>query len=181
MVLHRECHNLFGWVLDKYFIVAPTLMSFYSQSDVFNPCLSFEYEKLFFSMGFLFMLPALTGRSWNAVSHILCAIIALRQIQISARDIAQSNMLLFIRIGVWQQIIPVPLFPSFKVIGIEFTNPHSGVSAHALHFLQSGSTLLKGKDEGEKRDLLWVWLHTTVIHICRCSEWSFIFITHQKL
>lgn len=130
-----------------------------------------------FSTRFLFMLPALIGLSWDAVSHILCAIIALRQILISTADIAQSNMLLFIRMGVWQQIIPVPLFPSFKVM-MEFTNPYWGVSEHALHFLHS--TQLKCKDE-EKSNLLRVWHYTAVTSVCRCSERSFIFITHQKL
>lgn len=89
-------------------------------------------------------------------------------------------MLLFIRMGVWQQIILVPLFPSFKVM-MEFANLHSGVSEHALHFLQSGSTQLKGKDKEKKRNWLRVWHHAAVTVICRCVERSFIFITHQKL
>lgn len=46
----------------------------------------------------------------------------------------------------------MPLFPSFKVM-MEFANLHSGVSEHALHFLQSGSTQLKGKDKEKKKKL----------------------------
>lgn len=47
------------------------------------------------------ILAACTFRpSWGAASHILCAIIALKHIQILTGDIAQSNILLFIRMDV---------------------------------------------------------------------------------
>lgn len=46
------------------------------------------------------MLLAIIGLSCDAVSHIQWAIVALRQILILTSDIAQSNMLLFIRMGV---------------------------------------------------------------------------------
>lgn len=179
MEMHWKCYNLGGWVLDEYFIVSPSLTKYHFAVNQMYLILACHplWIILFFPTCFLFMLLALIGLSWDAVSHIPFAIIALRQIAISTGDIAQSNMLLFIRMGVWQQIIPVPLFPSFKVM-MEFTNPYWGVSEHALHFLHS--TQLKCKDE-EKSNLLWVWHYAAVTSACRCSERSFIFITHQKL
>lgn len=126
-------------------------MTFCSQSDTFHPHMSFVYEYFFFYR-FLFMLLALMGLSWEAVNPTMCAVIAWRQILIVTGDSAQANMLLFMRMGVWQQIILMPLFLSFKVM-MEFTNPCSHVSEHALHFLQSKSTQLKGKDKGKKKQL----------------------------
>lgn len=129
------------------------------------------------------MLLALMSLSWDAFSHILCAIIALRQIPISTGDIAQSNMLLFIRMGVWQQIILVPLFPSFKVMMV-FTNLYSGVSEHAFAHpaLWIDTARMQGRWRKKKSNFAQSFWHSTAVTlVCRCSERSFIFITHQKL
>lgn len=89
-------------------------------------------------------------------------------------------MLLFIRMDVWQQIIPVPLFLSFKVM-MESTNPYPR-SFRARQALPAiGIDTAQRQGWREKSNLLWVWHHAAVTSVCRCSERSFIFITHQKL
>lgn len=93
-----------------------------------------------------FSLYCLGQEHWNAVLYNLYAIVSLRQIPILTGDTAQSNMLLFIRIGLWQQIILVPLFPSFKVMA-EFTGPYAEVSDDGLHFLHSKLRQLTCKDK----------------------------------
>lgn len=173
-------YNLRGWALDEHFILSPSLQNVILHSiRCIQPLHVICLCIILFFYIFLFLLLAIIGLSWDAVSHIPCAIIALRQILISTGDIALSNTLLFITMGVWQQIILVSLFLSFKVM-MEFTNPHLGVSEHALLFQHSRSTQLKCKVEG-KGNLLRVWHSTAVTSICRCCKGSFIFITHQKL
>lgn len=96
--------------------------------------------------------------------------IALRQIPILTGDIAQFNMLLFIRMGVWQQIILVPLFLPFKVM-MEFTNPYRSFRACIA--------LMQGQSK-KKSFLLRVALNYCDIHMKMLNMFHFNNIRKYK-
>lgn len=136
--------------------------SFHIEWDGFNPCV------WSFMDGVLFLHVFLHTTELRCIqSHCVCAIIALRQTQIMTGDIAQSNMMLFIRMDVWQQIILAPLFPSFMVM-TEVTNPYSGISENALYFLHSGFARVKKAIYSEFGRILQWHLSEDVVrgHLC---------------